>query len=352
MRLLYNARNRSVATENGLIVPTSGSFDLVIDLPDADVRPGLINAHDHLHRNHYGRLGEPPYRNATHWAEHIQQRYRRRIARRHRWPRREALLAGAWKNLFAGVTTVVHHDPWETEFERDFPVRVVSVATADSVRATAELDRIETGRPYCIHVAEGTDVDAANEIRELAVRGLLTAQLIAVHGVGFDEDGIGRLHGAGAALVWCPSSNLFMLGRTAAPAVLRSGIDVLLGSDSLLSGEGDLLCELRFARAQGMLDDERLEEAVGSVPARRLGLAAPTLEPGAAADLIFVRKPILEARADDVDLVVVSGMPRVARKELLPQLGALAASGEDRKVGSVVRWTSLRAGQMRDRRSA
>src|SRR5919107_1424808 len=117
MRLLINARNRAVGIEAGRIVEPSGGFDIVLDVPDADIRPGLINAHDHLHRNHYGRLGEPPYRNAYLWAEHIQQRYRRRIARR-RQPRRSALLAGAWKNLFAGVTTVVHHDRWEEDFDR------------------------------------------------------------------------------------------------------------------------------------------------------------------------------------------------------------------------------------------
>ena len=342
MRLLYNARNASVGTEDGMIVEPTGSFDLVIDLPAADVRPGLINAHDHLHRNHYGRLGEPPYRNAAQWAQHIQRRYRRRIARRHRWPRRAALLAGAWKNLFAGVTTVVHHDRWETDFDRDFPIRVAGIPSADSVRASTELDRIQTNRPYCIHVAEGTDPDSADEVRNLHDRGLLTSRLIAVHGVGCDDDGIARLRASGAALAWCPTSNLFMLGRTAAPTLLRSGIDILLGSDSLLSGEGDLLCELRFARAQGVLDDGLLEEAVGDAPARRLGLPLPSLRPGAAADLIFVRKPILEAGAEDVDLVVVEGAPRVARVDLVPRLGAIGESGEQMKVGSVLRWATMR----------
>lgn len=352
MRLLYNARNASVATEDGLIAEASGSFDLVIDLPDADVRPGLINAHDHLHRNHYGRLGEPPYRNASQWAQHIQQRYRRRIARRHGWPRRSALLAGAWKNLFAGVTTVVHHDRWEADFDRDFPIRVAAIPNADSVRASAELDRIETDRPYCVHIAEGTDAESANEVRDLDDRGLLTSRLIAVHGVGCDEDGITRLRAADAALVWCPTSNFFMLGRSASPAVLRSGIDVLLGSDSLLTGEGDLLCELRFARAQRMLDDGLLEEAVGAAPARRLGLPAPSLRPGAAADLVFVRKPILEAAAEDVDLVVVDGVPRVARFDLVPRLSGIAEGGEQMNVGSVVRWTNMRPARTIEGRSA
>ena len=55
MRLLIHARNRSVAVEAGRIVEAVGGFDRVLDFPDAEIAPGLINAHDHLHRNHYGR---------------------------------------------------------------------------------------------------------------------------------------------------------------------------------------------------------------------------------------------------------------------------------------------------------
>ncbi len=342
MRLLVNARNRAVAVERGKIIEKTGPFDLVIDLPDADVRPGLINAHDHLHRNHYGRLGEPPYRNAYQWAEHIQTRYRRRISLRRRRPRRSALLAGAWKNLFAGVTTVVHHDPWESDFDRNFPLRVARVQNADSLGMDPRLDTIEGGSPYCLHVGEGVDAEAADEIRQLAARGLLTSELIAVHAVGLDDDGIDRFCAAGAALVWCPSSNIFLLGKTAPAALLRSGIDVLLGSDSLLTGMGNLLDELRYARAYGALSDQQLEEAVGAVPARRLGLPSPSLAPGAPADLICVCKPILEAQAEDVALVVVDGLPRVARRDIVPSLNGLAEGGEEMKIGSVIRWTSMR----------
>ena len=73
MRLLIQARNRDVAVEDGRIIePDGGAFDLALSFPEADVAPGLINAHDHLHRNHYGRLGQPPYANAYAWAADIQ----------------------------------------------------------------------------------------------------------------------------------------------------------------------------------------------------------------------------------------------------------------------------------------
>ncbi|MEA3017629.1 MAG: hypothetical protein QOI38_2351 [Sphingomonadales bacterium] len=340
MRLLIVASNQSVGVEGGRIVASDGAFDAVVALPDAEVRPGLINAHDHLHRNHYGRLGAPPYANAYQWAADVQQRYRDHIAERQRVPRREALLAGAWKNLFAGVTCVVHHDRWEPDFEDDFPLRVARVRAADSLGLSPSLEPAGDG-PFCLHVAEGTDAVAAGEIDLLAERGLLGPDLIAVHCVGVPDASVTMFRGSGAAVAWCPSSNLFLLGRTAPAALLEEGIDVLLGSDSLLSGAGDLLDELRCARSLGLIDDARLEGAVGTVAARRLGLAPPTREVGAPADILLLRKPLLEASAADVALVVVGGTVRVAEPALVPSLGPFARHGRLRTVGGVERWTTV-----------
>ena len=339
MRLLINARNRSIAVAGGRIVPASGRFDLVLDLPSAEVRPGLINAHDHLHRNHYGRLGAPPYCNARDWALDIQARFSRHIAGRRLKPRREALEAGAWKNLFAGVTAVVHHDAWEPAFGRDFPLRVLRVRSADSLSMTPDLPGLGGAGPFSLHLAEGVDPAAADEVRRLAERGLLDARLLAVHGVGMDAAAVALFRRSGAALVWCPSSNLFLFGRTAPAALLAEGIDVLLGSDSRLTGEGDLLDEIRCARSLGLLGDGRLEAAVGAVAARRLGLPEPTLAPGAAADLLLLTRPLLEARAQDVALVLVDGAPRVARPDVAALLGPLAEHGQEMRIGQSVRWT-------------
>ena len=88
MRLLIRARNREVAVDGDRIVEADGAFDLILAFPDADVAPGLINAHDHLHRNHYGRLGRPPYPNAYAWAADIQACEAERIGEGRARPRR------------------------------------------------------------------------------------------------------------------------------------------------------------------------------------------------------------------------------------------------------------------------
>jgi cytosine/adenosine deaminase-related metal-dependent hydrolase len=340
MRLLIHARNRTVAVADGRIVEPDGGFDLQLSFPDADVAPGLINAHDHLHRNHYGRLGRPPYANAYAWAADIQAGDAHRIAEGRARDRRQALLDGAWKNLFCGVTTVVHHDPWEADFDDGFPLKVAPIPCADSLGMDPDLERPSGGGPWCLHLAEGADARAAREVDELDDRGLLGPDLIAVHGVGMDEDAVDRFRASGAALVWCPTSNRFLFGRTAPQALLAEGTDVLLGSDSRLTGDGDLLDEIRCARSLGLLDDGRLSGAVGEFAARRFGLPAPSLQPGSPADLIVVRKPVLDAGSQDVLLVLVDGAPRIADPALAEALNPFVRKAEEKSVGAVVRWTA------------
>ena len=139
MRLLIRTQDSALGVEAGRIVPPSGRFDVTIRVRDGNLLPGLVNAHDHLHRNHYGRLGHPPYQDAYEWGQDIHHRFAEAIAHGRTMPRREALLRGAWKNLRAGVTTVVHHDAWENDFDHDFPLRVARIDTADSLRLAPAL---------------------------------------------------------------------------------------------------------------------------------------------------------------------------------------------------------------------
>ncbi len=345
MSILVRAGDRTLGIAGGLIVEPTGSFDVELSVPDGEMMPGLINAHDHLHRNHYGRLGRPPYPNAYAWGQDIHANDAAAIHEGRSVPRREALLAGAWKNLLAGVTTVVHHDPWEPDFGPGFPVRLIRVRTAHSWgQDEAALAREarpprEGRRPLTVHVAEGVDAAAAEEVRRLDEAGLLDTDLLAVHVVGVDDDGIRRFRRSNAALVWCPTSNHFLFGRTAPAELLAPGVDVLLGSDSLLTADGDLLDEIRAARALRLVDDDRLLDAVGSTAARRLGLPEPSLAIGAPADLVVLRRPVLEASRRDVALVIAGGCVRVAAPDVggierLSMRSVPGPAGETRLISS------------------
>ena len=344
MKYLLESDEACVGVDGSRLVDPGGRFDFTLRLGSGELRPGLINAHDHLHRNHYPRLGSPPYTDAYEWGRDLHANHAGEIARARALPRRDALLFGALKNLIGGATTVVHHDAWERDFERDFPMRVAPLRCVHSTgfdatgvaNAAAAAGSAAAEVPLMIHLAEGVNEAAADEVRSLDAAGLLDASLLAVHVVGADAYAVERLHAAGAAIVWCPSSSLFLFGRTAPASLLRSG-DVLIGTDALLTGAGTLLDELRTARSLGCLDDERLQAGVGAAAARRIGLPPPSLRPRAPADLVLLRRPLLDASAADVALVIVDGVPRIGEPEFAPLFDRLGVRTEVITIGDLPR---------------
>jgi cytosine/adenosine deaminase-related metal-dependent hydrolase len=247
--------------------------DKCIDLRGDRVLPGLINAHDHLQLNALPRLKyRDRYAHAKDWIDDIRPRlqFDATLLANNAVPREERLLIGGVKNLLSGVTTVAHHDPlYSCLQEATFPVRVVtrygwshslSLDGAKSVRASHH--QTPAGWPWIIHAAEGTDTTAATEFERLESLGCLTANTVIVHGVALSREQQQRLVDADAGLVWCPSSNLHLFARTLDLHTLFAHQRVALGSDSRITGERDLLGELRVAREVAELDEHSLEALV------------------------------------------------------------------------------------------
>jgi cytosine/adenosine deaminase-related metal-dependent hydrolase len=277
--------------------------------------PGLINAHDHLEFNLFPKLGRGPYRNAAEWARDIHHPDRSPVREQLRVPKPVRLWWGALKNLLSGVTTVCHHNPYEPEvFDRNFPVRVVRrMAWAHSLTFESGLaDRFRAAPqtwPFVVHCGEGVDGPARCEVEALDAAGALDSRTAIVHAVGLTPSGIELLRRRGAAIIWCPSSNLGMLGRTVSRAVLRSGLPIALATDSGLSAPVDLQDELAVARR--FVSAARVHEMVTSIPARILRL------PKHRTDWIATR-----AATGSVALVVVAGRIRLISPELARQLPA------------------------------
>lgn len=225
----------------------------VKDLSGYLLLPGLINAHDHLEFNLFPRLGRPPYANASAWAADIYHPDQSPVREHLRVAKRDRLLWGGIKNLLSGATTVAHHNPYEAAvFRRDFPVRVVRrFGWAHSLAFSPDLAEAWQATParwpFIVHAGEGTDECAHREISRLKEMGVLSARTVLVHAVATTTHDLEAICQSGTSIVWCPSSNLFSLGRTLSAEALQSGAKIALGTDSALTGEGDLIDEMKHA---------------------------------------------------------------------------------------------------------
>jgi cytosine/adenosine deaminase-related metal-dependent hydrolase len=303
--------------------------DWVIDLEGDRVLPGLINAHDHLQLNSLPHLDSGKhYRHVLDWISDINERRRSdpsfeaSIA----VSRDARLLIGGLKNLLSGVTTVAHHDPlYPILSSAHYPTRVVqncgwahSLYIDGEEKVCSSYQHTPLAWPWIIHAAEGVNEDAADEFERLDALGCLGPNTLIVHGIALDHAQRMRLDCAAAGLIWCPSSNLRLFGRTADVADLIARGRVALGTDSRLSGARDLLEELRIAREVCGLNESTLESLVTRHSARLLKLPGRgTLGVGSRADILIIPAGmrLSSAARADIRLVLVDGVVRYGDRD-------------------------------------
>ncbi len=331
-----------------------------VDLGDALVLPGLINAHCHLDYTHMAGLLAPAG-SFTDWIKSI-------TALKGQWTLadyRASWREGAEMLVRRGVTTVVDIEAvpellpgvWSAT-----PLRVISLlemtgvkSRRDPARLVAEtVARAETlpaGRcrvglsphaPYSTvpellrqsaavarargwllstHVAESAeefemfqhrrgamfdwlarngrdnrDCGDGSPVQHLARHGLLGPDLLAVHANYLAAGDAALLARHGVSVVHCPRSHAYFGHRPFPwPGLVRAGVNVCLGTDSLVTVLRrqepvlDLFAEMReFLCRQPGATPETAVRLVTVQAARALGLTgrAGELRPGAWADLI------------------------------------------------------------------
>lgn len=321
----------SLSIRAGRVDASTASWAYRVDLRDHLIFPGLINAHDHLHVNAIPPLrAHAPFPNSYAWIAAFQQHFEHPdVVGALQVPKALRLRHGALKNLLAGTTCVAHHDPWHPALDaQDFPVALLrdygwSYALGwpgygppmqESFAATS------SDRPWLIHLAEGTDAVARAELAQLDQFGCLASNSVLIHGVGLSSSDIERVIAQGAAVVWCPSSNLALLGRTLDPRRLCEVGRLTLGSDSRLSGARDLLDELANVMDGYGLSSKQLLALVTTQAASILRMPARGhLLPGAAADMVIVEdlggdvmRSLVGIDRSRIRAVVRDGMPCIA----------------------------------------
>lgn len=306
-----------------------------IDLTEYAVYPGLINAHDHLELNHFPRTKfREVYPNAREWSDDVSQRLNSSPYLELRTaPLADRCFIGGLKNLLSGVTTVAHHNPLHPPLKRwDFPVRVVKKYKWSHSLYLTPVEEIQWSyhkarrQVWMIHAAEGTDEIAAREFSELNELGVIGPNTVLIHGVGLSEANTQLAIERGASLVWCPSTNLYLLGKTTSVQQWVQARRIALGSDSRLTADGDLLDELRAAYTTGQVDAATLVAMVTEYPRQILKLKdSGSLKKGQSADLIVLPyydnpdETLTSARRADLSLVMRRGQVMIGDPELVRQ---------------------------------
>ena len=158
---------------------------------------------------------------------------------------------------------------------------------------------------FHIHVAEGQYEGArtlkehgATPIRYLDRLGVLGPRMIGVHCVWLDDDEIALMGRRGAALAYCPGSNMFLGdGITRIPEMLRAGVRIGLGTDGgCTNNRLSVFDEMRtcsLLQRVRLLDGTALSAGTAfdlgtRSAAEMLGLEAGVIAQGRLADLVAI----------------------------------------------------------------
>jgi len=337
---------RDLYIDRGRFVAQPPQSAQVIDLDGYTLFPGLINAHDHLELNHYPRSKfRERYDNAHQWGEDMNIRLNDEPYKSLRaYPLEDRCFIGGLKNLLCGATTVAHHNPLHKYMRwDDFPVNILQqYGWAHSLHFTNDQEvqrsykRTPKHIPWFIHLAEGTDGVASDEYQRLKALGCVGDNTVIVHGVGMSPEDVWDAIGHVRGLIWCPSTNKYLLGATTEfvrqtyssnhPSwrFKEKGCHVALGSDSRLTADGDLLDEMYAANETSQCDSACIMEAVTKHAAHILGLNdVGHLGVGARADMVA---RLTNQRAGH-KLVIHDGIPRIGDPEVMAKFPHIETVG-------------------------
>ncbi|MGZ3872063.1 MAG: amidohydrolase family protein [Mucilaginibacter sp.] len=302
---------------------------------NALVFPGLINSHDHLDFNLFPQFGRHIYDDYTEWGRHLHQKYHKEISGILNIPITLRQQWGIYKNLLCGVTTVVNHgertglsDSLITVFEQSHCLHSLQFEKYWKIKLNNPLKR---HLPVNIHIGEGNNLLCSREADKLAKCNLLRRKLIGVHSVSMSAKQAKKFE----AVVWCPASNYYLLGKTAKIDKLKKSAKILFGTDSTLTGPWNIWEHLRLAEKTKLLSNSELYASVTQSPADTWQLNGGRVEEGMAADLVVARQKDGKAgfgaffALSPADLLLVVHKGRICSfdEELLPQLATIDLPG-------------------------
>ncbi len=326
------------------------------DAPDFLTLPGvyayspLINSHDHLVGNWVPKAGDNrPYINSHIWVEDMKDAFAYQERSKfwvndgrfelHEPVASKVALLGVYKNLFSGCAIVQDHAPRQIdEYYSQFPIRVLKdFRQCHSItlhnwwggESPAEEMRLSKGiMPFIIHLGEGVDEITQGEFNRLVAQDLLKRNTLIIHGIALTEEDLLMIAAIGASVCWCPTSNQFLIGETLkVDLALKHGVNVVLGTDSTMSGGINLIDEFLSARkAFPSVPAATLYKMVteNAVYALMLDPEYAFLNPDKTSNLLLIDKMdpdpfenLMQTEAENINLLLSDGIPRFGNVEWL-----------------------------------
>ena len=306
-----------------VVIPSTIKFN------NAIVFPGLINSHDHLEFNSFPQLGNRFYNNYVEWGDDIHRQNKNIIDRVLKIPKFLRIQWGIYKNLLNGITTVVNHgarlpvkDALITVWQHSYSLHSVKLEKRWKYKLNSPFI---SKRSFSIHIGEGADILAHEEVNEIIKWNLFNRELIGIHAVSIDEKQAARFK----ALVWCPDSNYFLLGRTGPMDKIKKYTKVLFGTDSTLSSHWSIWHHIRLAKQEGIVTERELFSMLTSVPPDVWGMTGcGFIAKGYDADIVVCRNKsglkgvsvFCQLNPEDILAVFHKGNIRLFDEEIYSQL--------------------------------
>lgn len=212
--------------------------------------------------------------------------------------------------------------------------------------------RLEEGKAFIYHLAEGTKTDLVGEYTKVRTEGFLHPTFGAIHCTALDKSTFEEWGPHHSSVIWSPFSNLWLYGDTTkVDEATKAGLRVCLGADWSPSGSKNLLGELKVAdlwnkkHLKKKFSDQQLCEMATANPADALswGDKLGRLKVGLRADILVTTdrvksnpyRNLIESIERDVLLVAINGQPFYGTTELIGATGA--TNSEAIQVGSLHR---------------
>jgi cytosine/adenosine deaminase-related metal-dependent hydrolase len=332
------ACNLGVVGKN--IVSAKSGGGIILDLKEKSyVYPSLINTHDHLQGNYRPAIGPKEgsfYLTWQPWDNDLKASST--FAERSKLTREGLYLLSSYKCLFSGVTTVNDHFPQAINGKilPTLPIRAIleyglaHEATSYDLKwgdgVVEEHNKaVKNKWPFITHLCEGFDDESMHSVATLEKLGVLDSHCLLVHCIAMSDEDIKKAAKAGASVSICPTSNMLMFNVTSKiRKMIKSGLNLTLGTDSSASGSANLLEEIRNLRKfyRNMYDEDlepkKIFEMVTINAAKAFWMQDKigTLDEGKLADIMVLKAKkddpydnLGNASMEDIQLLTLEGKP-------------------------------------------